>query len=82
MTLSVCRRAVSAVPHLIALPLLLAGCSAADDTRAVRANEVVEWTLEELGRIGSEHDPETSFTMLGGVRIGPEGELFVGPADG
>jgi hypothetical protein len=69
-----------AVRHSLAalLLLLVAGCSASAKEEAGQPEDVAEWTLEEVGRLGSVNEPETAFAMLGGVRIGPGGELFIG----
>jgi hypothetical protein len=77
MTRPTRRRSAFAVPHFL-VTLLLAGCGDSPEAGAASADEIVEWTLEEVGTIGSENDPETSFSRVEGVRIGTEGELFVG----
>jgi hypothetical protein len=41
------------------------------------AQERQRWTVERVGRIGSQHDPAQALTQIRGIVIGPEGELYV-----
>jgi hypothetical protein len=44
---------------------------------ALPAQEPARWTVERVGRIGSQDDPEQSLTRITGILIGPDNELYV-----
>jgi hypothetical protein len=73
-------RALLSLPAL-ALPILalpmLACADASSESGADDVTVPAEWEVEEQVRIGSLDDPEHSLVAVGGVRIAPDGRLYV-----